>query len=192
MRIVAATLVAAVLTALGAAAAATAPEAPGRILDLGDSLSIGTGPYLRALLPGYRIDPLHGVGLQASEVAALAARSRASFPPVVVVSAGTNDDPRNVSIFARAISDIVTLAGSKRCVVWPTIARLTKVGTTSTGLNRELASAARSHRNLVLVDWAGMVRRHPTWLSRDGVHASAVGYRARAAAIAKAVTTRCA
>lgn len=192
MRIVAATLLAVVLTALGAAAAATAPEAPRRILDLGDSLSIGTRPYLRALLPGYRIYPLHGVGLQSSEVAALAARSRASFPPVVVVSAGTNDDPRNVSIFARAVSDIVTLVGRKRCVVWPTIARLTKVETTSAGLNRELASAARSHRNLVLVDWAGMVRRHPSWLSRDGVHANAVGYRARAAAIAKAVTTRCA
>lgn len=192
MRIVAATLLAAVLTALGAAAAATAPEVPRRLLALGDSLSIGTDPYLRALLPGYRIDPLQGVGLQASEVAALAARSRASFPPVVVVSAGTNDDPRNVSSFARAIGDILAIAGRKRCVVWPTIARLTRAGTTSAGLNRELASAAGRNRNLVLVDWAGMVRRHPTWLSRDGVHASAVGYRARAAAIAKAVTTRCA
>jgi lysophospholipase L1-like esterase len=192
VRLVAASLAAAALTMLAAAAAATAPEQPRRILDLGDSLSIGTDPYLKALLPGYRIDPLHRVGLNASEVAALAARSRSSLPAVVVVSAGTNDDPRNVSPFARAVADILALAGSKRCVVWATIARLTKLGTTSAGLNRELARAAESHRNLVLVDWAGMVRRHPSWLSRDGVHANAAGYRARAAAIVTAVTSRCA
>jgi lysophospholipase L1-like esterase len=36
-----------------------------------------------------------------------------------------------------------------------------------------------------------MVRRHPTWLSRDGVHVDVDGYRARAAAIAAAVKTRC-
>lgn len=191
MRILAALLLAVGLTAFGVAAAATAPEPPRKILDLGDSLSAGTDPYLRALLPGHRIELLHGVGLQASEVVALLARSRGSLPPVVVVSAGTNDDPRNVSAFGHAVSDILTVAGRERCVVWPTIARLTKVGTTSAALNRELASAAGRHRNLVLVDWAGMVRRHPAWLSRDGVHANAAGYRARAAAIVKAVTTRC-
>jgi len=185
-------LLAAVLTALGAAAAATAPESPRRILSLGDSLSIGTDPYLRALLPGYRIDPLHRVGLQSSEVAALASRSRVPIPPILVVSAGTNDDPRNLSIFARAVSDILTIAGSTRCVVWPTIERPTKAGATSAGLNHELARAVGRHRNLFLVDWAGMVRRHPSWLSRDGVHASATGYRARAVAIATAVKTRCA
>jgi len=192
VRIVAALLLATVLTALGAAAAATAPESPRRILGLGDSLSIGTEPYLRALLPGYRIDPLHRVGLQSSEVAALAARSRVSIAPILVVSAGTNDDPRNLPGFARAVSDILTIAGSKRCVVWPTIERPAKAGTTSAGLNRELARAAERHRNLVLVDWAGMVRRHPSWLSHDGVHASAAGYRARAEAIATAVKSSCA
>jgi lysophospholipase L1-like esterase len=36
-----------------------------------------------------------------------------------------------------------------------------------------------------------MVKRHPRWLTSDGVHASVAGYRARAAAIAAAVKTRC-
>ncbi len=44
----------------------------------------------------------------------------------------------------------------------------------------------------MLVDWVGMVRRHPWWLSDDGVHVSVAGYRARAAAIARAIATRCA
>jgi lysophospholipase L1-like esterase len=77
-------------------------------------------------------------------------------------------------------------------VVWPTIRRPPAVGASYDGFNRALARAASRHPQLVLVDWVGMVRRHPTWLSRDGVHVSVEGYRARAAAIAAAVKTRCA
>ncbi len=65
-------------------------------------------------------------------------------------------------------------------------------GTTYDGLNRVLRRAAAGHKSVVLVDWVGIVRRHPGWLSRDGVHASDAGYEARAAAIAQAVRTRCA
>ena len=58
-------------------------------------------------------------------------------------------------------------------------------------MNRVLTRAAAQHVNLVLVDWARMVRRDSSLLSSDGVHAAAAGYRARAAAIATAVITRC-
>ena len=167
-------------------------EQPRTMLDLGDSLSVGTDPYLRAQLRGYRIERLYDVGLHAAEAAAIVARVGAALPSVLVVSAGTNDDPRMVSAFARSISAVLRSAGPARCVVWSTISRPPAVG-------RELrraqprtdARAATRHENLVLVDWARMVRRHPGWLSDDGVHVSAAGYKARAAAIATAVTTRC-
>ncbi len=162
------------------------------VLDVGDSLSVGTAPYLRARLRGYRIDRLYDVGLHAYDVAGMVAGARRSLPPVVVVSAGTNDDPRIVSTFIRAVSSVVAAAGTRRCVVWPTIVRPPAVGATYDRLNRALARAASRNRNLVLVDWIGMVRRHASWLSGDGVHVSVDGYRARAAAIATAVTKRCA
>jgi lysophospholipase L1-like esterase len=170
----------------------SAAEAPSRtVLDVGDSLSIGTDPYLRPRLRGYRIERLYDVGLHAYDAAAIVARARVSLPSVLVVSAGTNDDPRIVSTFIRAVSGIVGVAGRDRCVVWPTIARPPAAGASYEGINRALARAADRHRNLVLVDWVGMVRRHPRWMSRDGVHVSVAGYRARAAAIAAAVKTRC-
>jgi lysophospholipase L1-like esterase len=190
----AATLVAGVL---GGLASLGAPGAPGdtnpsrSVLDLGDSLSVGTAPYLRARLRGYRVARLHDTGLHAYDAAAIVAGTRASLPKVLVVSAGTNDDPRIVSTFARAISGIVEAAGRKRCVVWPTIVRPPAVGATYEGFNRTLRRAAARHANLVLVDWVGMVRRHPRWLSDDGVHVSVAGYRARAAAIASAIATNC-
>jgi lysophospholipase L1-like esterase len=179
------------LTTAAAATRAPAPPEPRSVLDLGDSLSIGTDPYLREHLRGYRIDRLYDVGLHASDAATFVSGSRTSLPAVLVVSAGTNDDPRIVSTFARAVADVVRTAGDERCVVWPTIARPPAVGASYDGLNHALVRAAARHPNLVLVGWARMVRRHPGWLSRDGVHVGAAGYRARATAIAAAIKTRC-
>ena len=153
---------------------------------------MGTAPYLRAQLRGYRIDGFHDVGLHAYDAAAIIARSRGTLPPVLVVSAGTNDDPRVVATFIRSVSRVLAAAGPRRCVVWPTIVRPPAVGATYDGLNRALMRAAARHSNLVLVDWVGMLGRHPRWLSDDGVHVAQAGYRARASAIATAVANRCA
>lgn len=190
----AALLVACSLVAFASASAtAASAEAPARaVLDIGDSLGIGTAPYLARKLHGFRLERQHDVGLHAYDAAALVARERRSLPPVLVVSAGTNDDPRLVSTFARAVSTVLRVAGARRCVVWPTIVRPPAVGATYDGLNRALVRAASTHRNLVLVRWDAMVRRHPGWLAPDGVHVGVEGYRARASAIAGAVETRCA
>ena len=194
MRMAAATFFACALgvTWLVATIASDACSAsPRTVLDLGDSLSVGTDPYLRPHLRAYRIQRHYDVGLHAYDAATLVAGMERSLPSVLVVSAGTNDDPRIVSTFERAIATILAAAGRARCVVWPTIARPPAVGKSYDGLNRALIRAAERHRNLVLVGWAWRVRLHPRWLAADGVHVSADGYRARAAAIADAVTTRC-
>lgn len=175
---------------LGAVARAGAP-APHTLLDLGDSLSVGTDPFLRKQLRGYRIDRRYDIGLHADEAATIVEGTRGALPSVLVVSAGTNDDPRIVSTFWRAVSAIVRAAGGGRCVVWPTIARPPAAGASYDGLNRALTRVAERHPNLVLVDWRRMVRSNPGWLSRDGVHVGVAGYRARAVAIAAAVKTRC-
>ena len=192
MRGVVASLVALLLgTALLALSGASAGAGARTVLDLGDSLSVGTAPYLRARLDGYRVAPIHDVGLHAYDAAAIVSQRRGSLPAVLVVSAGTNDDPRIVSTFGRSVRRVVTAAGTRRCVVWPTIVRPKAVGASYQGLNGALTRVAAGHPNLVLVDWVDMVRRHPSWLSPDGVHVSVEGYRARAAAIAAAVRTRC-
>ena len=191
MRLAAAIAVVALLAASGAAAAAPghAAAAPS-VLDVGDSLSVGAAPYLRARLRNYRIEPEYDVGLHAYDAARIVAATR-PLPSVLVVSAGTNDDPRIVSTFARAVSEIVADAGGGRCVVWPTIVRPPAVGASYDRINRALVRAAARHRNLVLVDWVGIVAAHRSWLARDGVHVSSAGYRARATAIAHALATRC-
>jgi len=193
VRIAAATFFAGVLGLISVAAIGSQAHSavPRTMLDLGDSLSVGTDPYLRPRLRAYRIRRHYDVGLHAYDAATIVAGMERSLPSVLVVSAGTNDDPRIVSTFERAVSTIVATAGTTRCVVWPTIARPPAVGKSYHGLNRALVRSAARHPNLVLVGWAWRVRLHPRWLAADGVHVSAEGYRVRAAAIADAVTTRC-
>jgi hypothetical protein len=179
-------------TAPVAAAADHASRSSATVLDVGDSLSVGTSPYLRASLQPSRVVRIHEVGLHAYDAAAIVAERAGSLPRVLVVSAGTNDDPRIVGGFRRSVRRVMTAAGAGRCVVWPTIVRPEAVGASYSGLNSALAGLAARHRNLVLVDWVGLVRRNPSWLSPDGVHVSVEGYQARAAAIAGAVRSRCA
>jgi lysophospholipase L1-like esterase len=191
MRMAAASLVGiAACAVLGAGSAPSAVAQPRTVFDVGDSLSVGAGPYLRARLHGYRIESAHDVGLHAYDAARIVSLTH-PLPPVVVVSAGTNDDPRIVSSFIRSIGTIVRSAGAGRCVVWPTIVRPPAVGASYSGLNEALLRTAHRYANLVVVDWVHMVREHPWWLAADGVHVSSAGYRARAAAIAGAVLSRC-
>lgn len=191
MRLGAATLVGiAALVALGAGSAPSAPGAGHSVLVVGDSLSVGARPYLRSRLNGYRIEEVYDVGLHAYDAARIVSGTH-PLPSVLVVSAGTNDDPRIVSTFIRSVAAIVIAAGGGRCVVWPTIVRPPAVGATYAGINLALRRAAARHHNLVLIDWVHMVREHPWWLASDGVHVSVAGYRARAAAIAAAIATRC-
>jgi lysophospholipase L1-like esterase len=106
------------------------------------------------------------------------------------MSLGTNDDPRATDDFARAVRQTVGIAGRRGCVVWPNIVRPPVAGRSYAGYNAILARLNRRFETLLVVDWAGMVRRNRHWMAPDGVHPDASGYRARARAIA-AKARRC-
>ena len=161
------------------------------VLSYGDSLSAGTDLFLDGLLRGWSVRSEAVVSRHAAEVPAALRSLGPALPPVIVVSAGTNDDPGRVAGFARIVRETLAVAGPTRCVVWATIARPSYRGVSYAGYNRALAAIARTHANLWVLDWAAMARAHPSWFGADGVHPSMTGYRARAAATARLVE-RCA
>jgi hypothetical protein len=174
--------------------ATAAPAGPGaeaslsrRLLVNGDSLAVGTKPYLPRELRRWRVVQSVAVSRHASEGAAVMRAYHRPLPRVIHVSLGTNDDPRAVSSFRAAISEVLDAAGPRRCVVWTNIVRPPVAGASYSGYNHALAEESRSHDNLHLVNWARLVRKNPDWLAEDGVHVSAEGYQARAHAIARAV-----
>ena len=157
------------------------------VLSYGDSLAVGTDLFLDGLLQGWSVRSEAVLSRHASDVPPALRALGASLPSVIVVSAGTNDDPGRVSGFARVVREALAVAGPRRCVVWATIVRPPYQGVSYDGYNRALAAIARTHANLRVLDWAAMARAHPSWFGRDGVHPSMTGYRARAAAVARLV-----
>jgi hypothetical protein len=161
-----------------------------RLLVNGDSLAEGTRPYIPRELRRWKVTQSTAISRHAFEGAAVMRAYGRSLPRVIVVSLGTNDDPRQVSSFRAAIHAVMDTAGPRRCVVWANIVRPPVAGASYAGYNRVLGQEAKARENLRLFNWARMVRENPGWLAGDGVHVSAAGYHARAHGIAR-VVRRC-
>jgi hypothetical protein len=172
---------------LALAAPPSAEALSRRLLVNGDSLAVGTEPYIPRELRRWRVTQSTEVSRHAFEGADVMRAYGRSLPRVIHVSLGTNDDPRTVDAFRAAIRDVMKVAGPRRCVVWTNIVRPPVAGASYAGYNRALARESRPRQNLRVVDWAHMVRDNPHWLAGDGVHVSADGYQARAKAIARSV-----
>jgi lysophospholipase L1-like esterase len=157
------------------------------VLSLGDSLGVGTDRHLGRYLPGWSVRLDSAVSARAADVPAALRSFGDALPRVIVVSAGTNDDPGGVAGFARSVRETLALAGPSRCVVWATIVRPPYRGVSYAALNDALAALDRRYATLRVLDWAAMARAHPGWFGRDGVHPSSAGYRARASAVARLV-----
>ena len=181
------------VAAAGGRAGAAVDRPPGTatlsrgLLHNGDSLAVGTALYLPRALPGWRIRTSVSISRHAPEGPAVLRRYGSRLPRVIVVSLGTNDDPRALGAFRRAIRSTMAVAGRRRCGVWANIVRPPQAGAGYRGLNTVLAREARARRNLRVFQWARMARTHRAWFGSDGVHPSGAGYQARARGIAKEV-----
>jgi hypothetical protein len=160
------------------------------LLHDGDSLGVGTQLYLPAALPGWRIRSSLAISRHAWQGPPILRRYGSRLPRVIVVSLGTNDDPRALGLFRRAIRDTMHIAGPRRCVVWANIVRPSVAGRSYAGMNVVLAEEARRRRNLRVFQWARMINAHRGWLAPDGVHVPGFAYRMRARGIAE-VVRRC-
>jgi NADH:ubiquinone oxidoreductase subunit len=179
------------LPLLLATAAPAGPDAEASLarglLVNGDSLAVGTQPYLPRELRSWKVVQSVAVSRHAPEGAGVMRSYGRSLPRVIHVSLGTNDDPRAVSSFRDSIRAVMNAAGPRRCVVWTNIVRPPVAGASYAGYNHALAEESRSRETLRVVNWARMVRENPQWLVGDGVHVSAEGYEARARAVARSV-----
>ena len=174
------------LTALPTTAAADSPR---RLLVYGDSLAVGTKPYLPDKLPNWRVRQDVDYTRRARQAAA-ALRARGDrLSPVIHLSLGTVDDPARRRRYRRAVRRAMRATGRERCVVWANIYRPSPDGEPGWGrLNRVLDREEKRRDNLVIVDWFSIVAAHPQWRSPvDGTHVNERGYRYRARAVAAGV-----
>ncbi len=154
----------------------TPAKRTGSLTMVGDSLNVGVEPYLEEQLAGWRIEMDDEVGRGSDAGIAALAGIGSELGSVVVVSLGTNDPQEDPDAFRADVRELLSLAGSGRCVVWATIWR----DGANAAFNEVLADEAGANRALQLVKWHEMVEEHPEWLIGDGVHGSPEGYAARA------------
>ena len=157
------------------------------MLHYGDSLTVGTGLYLSTFLPGWSITQSASISRHADEGPAAVRALSSALPRVLVISLGANDDPGAVGAFAERRAPHRATAGRDRCVIWSTVVRPPYNGVSYEGYNRVLRRAAARYANFRVFDWQALAEAHPQWFGSDGVHPTAAGYRARAAALARLV-----
>lgn len=141
----------------------------GKLIAVGDSLGVGTTPYLKTSSSDTRIGRS-----SASAVDALR-RLIGGGASSVLFDAGTND--ANSQQLAQSIRNAVRLAGNAQIYV-PTVN-----GPDAANKNRVIRQLGQ--QGLInVVDWAGASRG---LVGADGIHASAQGYKRRAALIRQAM-----
>ena len=142
------------------------------MLYVGDSLGVGTGPYLREQLGGEAMSLDAEVGRPSSVGVGILRSKIAAGDDVVVFDLGTNDDPANPEALAADLRAARQIAGD-RCLVVATLNRPPLNGVSVDGLNRAVTSFAsqrpeRPARRLA----RGAAERNPGLLV-DGVHTDA-------------------
>ncbi len=164
----------------------TAATDTGALTLVGDSLNVGTDPYLREALPRWDIDAHDRVGRSTEEGLDVLRERRSSLAPVVVVSLGTNDAEGTEVRFRELVGEAVALVGPNRCLVWATIV---DDGAERTGFDDVLRDAAEANPNVRLVDWASLLAENEELLASDLVHGTPAGYARRAEATVDALRT---
>ncbi len=166
----------------------TAEPAPslGPVLNLGDSLAVGTATGLSQQLSGRTVTSLAQENRTSSQGLEIL-RDVRDVPDTLVVQLGTNDG--DADVFRRNVRSVLAIARrADATVYWVNVARppLRDRPANDTDLNLVLDSEARRHDNLMVVDWKAAVTDGRVRLD-DNIHPSAAGYETRVELIAAAL-----
>ena len=168
------------------APAASAAQASGGVLVVGDSLEELTSPHLAKFLPGVPLTINAVGGYNSYQIFDLFQESYDPSQRVVVFDAGTNDNPAYPEILAGNLAKVAAIVGD-RCMVVPTIHGLHPGGVDDSGKNQVVRAFAASRPGTQMPDWQGAVFRHPELMQADNLHPTEAGAELRARLIARGV-----
>lgn len=135
---------------------------------IGDSVMLGSSGELRKVLPGCIIDAevsrYVGGGLDAAKE--MAAQGR--LGKNVVIALGTNGPIAGYEKYEVQTRALLEYLGPDRHIFWVNV-YCPELSWQQTN-NDYLVSMAKDHPNVTIVDWYGLVSKHPEWLGGDGIH----------------------
>ena len=179
----------ALITIVGVSAAAPdgAAAQSGGVLVVGDSLEVGTGPYLRRELDSVALTIDARKGRPSTEGVGVVRDRLRPGHRVVVFDLGVNDDPSQPAPLARNLGAVRRLVGD-RCLIVATLSRPPLNGVSIEGMNRVVRKFVADTPGAHLFDWRAATQSDPGVLGPDDLHPRPAGYVARARLLARAIT----
>jgi len=172
-------------SAASASPSTTYQPVAGRVVVVGDSLTVGAEENLRKLadLHGFTLDLSAQNGRQIPAGVAELQRLDAPTADLVMIALGTNDaaQPGFTRPAADALIDEAMAATGNAPVLWMNVWRdpQTPAGAKAAEFNEELVAAQDRYPNLAALDWASYVDDNPEIIDADGIHHTWEGYIAR-------------
>jgi len=161
-------------------------DGSGDVLVVGDSLTVGDGPYIQDYLSDMKVTVSAEIGDSSPEIFALFQDAYDPSQSIVVFDAGTNDSPATPEVLTTQLRAVADTIGN-RCMVVPTVNGPTIGGVDSSGINRAIYAFAASRPGTQVPDWAGAVAENPSVVGSDGIHPGPDGYAYRAQLIGDAI-----
>ena len=173
------------------------PAAPvvQKILVIGDSLTVGSGPSLTADLSAtgaaVTVDAIDGSGLTNHVVdwhSRIPQDVAADHPDLVVIALGTNDSAAGASYGAQVDAVMSSLPAGQQ-VIWvlPRLAASLQPGISQ--LAGAVYAAVARWPGLRVADTDGIMSLHPEWVAADGIHYNTTGYQTLGDAVFAYVAT---
>lgn len=152
---------------------------PGRLdpLMIGDSVLLGAMPQVSAA--GFDIDTRGCRGWDEGRHVIAVAKARHRLPHLVVMQLGTN-----WSISVGQIRSVLRLIGRER--VLAVLTPRESGGYAGSDAAHVRAAGRRWPRQVVVLDWVRVTRRHPSWFQPDGIHLMPPGARGLARLLGRA------
>ena len=167
-------------------AVGAAPAPVEDVLIVGDSLEIGSSPYVREAIPGAAFTVSAEIGRPSGDALATLREELRPEHDVVVFDVGVNNDPGQPEGLAADLAAARELAG-ERCLVVATLSRPPLAGVTIDAMNDAVRAFAAQSAQTRLVEWRDAALANPGLLNPDGVHPTPAGYALRGRLVAQAV-----
>nr|WP_252893743.1 acyltransferase family protein [Lentilactobacillus senioris] len=138
------------------------------LTSVGDSVMIDISGGLQQLFPGAVVDGQVGRQMDAAQSIVQQMASSGKISNNLLLNLGTNGTVTSDQV--EAVMDAV----GKKCDVYWTTAYVPN-RSWQNEVNSTIIAASKKHKNLHIIDWYSLAKKHPGWFTSDGIHPNNTG-----------------
>ncbi|MCY9807381.1 acyltransferase family protein [Lentilactobacillus senioris] len=150
------------------------------LTSVGDSVMIDISGGLQQLFPGAVVDGQVGRQMDAAQSIVQQMANSGKISDNLLLNLGTNG-----TVTSDQVKAVMGAVGPKRDVYWTTAYVPNR--SWQNEVNSTIISASKKYKNLHIIDWYSLAKKHPGWFTSDGIHPNNTGVHYFAKLIAKSI-----